>query len=164
MNKKKLHLMTQSALIAAVYVVLTMVFAPFSFSEIQVRIAEALTILPLFTPAAIPGLFIGCLLGNILGGAALPDIIFGSLATLIGAYGTWMLRNAKPFLAPLPPILSNVAIIPFVLRFAYGINLPIPFMMLTVGIGEVLSCGVLGLLLYYAFQKYKNIIFRQDNL
>ena len=87
--------MTQSALIAAVYVVLTMVFAPFSFSEIQVRIAEALTILPLFTPAAIPGLFIGCLLGNILGGAALPDIIFGSLATLIGAYGTWMLRNAQ---------------------------------------------------------------------
>ncbi|MBQ1471585.1 MAG: QueT transporter family protein [Eubacterium sp.] len=164
MNKKKLHLMTQSALIAAVYVVLTMVFAPFSFSEIQVRIAEALTILPLFTPAAIPGLFIGCLLGNILGGAALPDIIFGSLATLIGAYGTWMLRNAKPFLAPLPPILSNVAIIPFVLRFAYGINLPIPFMMLTVGIGEVLSCGVLGLLLYYALQKYKNIIFRQDSL
>ncbi|WP_027868555.1 QueT transporter family protein [Eubacterium sp. AB3007] len=164
MNKKKLHLMTQAALIAAVYVVLTMVFAPFSFSEIQVRIAEALTILPLFTPAAIPGLFIGCLLGNILGGAALPDIIFGSLATLIGAYGTWMLRNAKPFLAPLPPILSNVAIIPFVLRFAYGINLPIPFMMLTVGIGEVLSCGVLGLLLYYALQKYKNIIFRQDSL
>ena len=164
MNKKKLHLMTQSALIAAVSVVLTMVFAPFSFSEIQVRIAEALTILPLFTPAAIPGLFIGCLLGNILGGAALPDIIFGSLATLIGAYGTWMLRNAKPFLAPLPPILSNVAIIPFVLRFAYGINLPIPFMMLTVGIGEVLSCGVLGLLLYYALQKYKNIIFRQDSL
>ena len=164
MNKKKLHLMTQSALIAAVYVVLTMVFAPFSFSEIQVRIAEALTILPLFTPAAIPGLFIGCLLGNILGGAALPDIIFGSLATLIGAYGTWMLRNAKPFLAPRPPILSNVAIIPFVLRFAYGINLPIPFMMLTVGIGEVLSCGVLGLLLYYALQKYKNIIFRQDSL
>jgi uncharacterized membrane protein len=156
--------MTQAALIAAVYVVLTMVFAPFSFSEIQVRIAEALTILPLFTPAAIPGLFIGCLLGNILGGAALPDIIFGSLATLIGAYGTWMLRNAKPFLAPLPPILSNVAIIPFVLRFAYGINLPIPFMMLTVGIGEVLSCGVLGLLLYYALQKYKNIIFRQDSL
>ena len=164
MNRKKLHLMTQAALIAAVYVVLTMVFAPFSFSEIQVRIAEALTILPLFTPAAIPGLFIGCLLGNILGGAALPDIIFGSLATLIGAYGTWMLRNAKPFLAPLPPILSNVAIIPFVLRFAYGINLPIPFMMLTVGIGEVLSCGVLGLLLYYALQKYKNIIFRQDSL
>ena len=164
MNRKKLHLMTQAALIAAVYVVLTMVFAPFSFSEIQVRIAEALTILPLFTPAAIPGLFIGCLLGNILGGAALPDIIFGSLATLIGAYGTWMLRNAKPFLAPLPPILANVAIIPFVLRYAYGINLPIPFMMLTVGIGEVLSCGVLGLLLYYALRKYKNNIFRQDNL
>jgi uncharacterized membrane protein len=164
MKNKSTLFLTQAAMIGAVYVVLTFVFAAISFGEVQIRIAEALTILPMFTPAAIPGLFVGCLLGNILGGAVLPDIIFGSLATLIGAYGTWMLRNAKPFLAPLPPILSNVAIIPFVLRFAYGINLPIPFMMLTVGIGEVLSCGVLGLLLYYALQKYKNIIFRQDSL
>lgn len=146
-------------MIAAVYVVLTYVFAPFSFGEIQVRIAEALTILPLFTPAAVPGLFIGCLIGNILGGAILPDIVFGSIATLIGAAGTYLLRGNLPVLAPLPPILANTIIVPFVLRFGYTVMLPIPFMMLTVGIGEILSCGVLGMILYAALRKYKNIIF-----
>jgi len=160
MKDKKVTFITQAALIAAIYVVLTYIFAPFSFGEIQVRISEALTILPVFTPAAIPGLFVGCLLGNMLGGALLPDIIFGSLATLIGAFFTWKLRNAHPFLAPVPPILSNTIIVPFVLRYAYGILLPIPFMMLTVGIGEVISCGVLGLLLYYGLRRYKNVIFR----
>ncbi len=160
MKDKKLLFITQAAMIAAIYVVLTYIFAPFSFGEIQVRISEALTILPVFTPAAIPGLFVGCLLGNMLGGALLPDIIFGSLATLIGAFFTWKLRNAHPFLAPVPPILSNTIIVPFVLRYAYGILLPIPFMMLTVGIGEVISCGVLGLLLYYGLRRYKNVIFR----
>ena len=160
MKDKKVTFITQAALIAAIYVVLTYIFAPFSFGEIQVRISEALTILPVFTPAAIPGLFVGCLLGNMLGGALLPDIIFGSLATLIGAFFTWKLRNAHPFLAPVPPILANTVIVPFVLRYAYGILLPVPFMMLTVGVGEILSCGVLGLLLYYGLARYKNVIFR----
>ena len=73
------------ALIAAIYVVLTMIFAPISFGPIQVRIAESLTAFLMFTPAAVPGLFVGCLIANILGGAVLPDVIFGSLATLIGA-------------------------------------------------------------------------------
>ena len=160
MQNKKLLYLAQAAMIAALYVVLTYVFAPISFSEIQVRIAEALTILPVFTSAAIPGLFIGCLLGNIIGGALIPDIIFGSLATLIGAFFTWKLRNAHPFLAPVPPILSNMIIVPFVLKYAYLIDLPIPLMMLTVGIGEVLSCGVLGLFLYYALHSRKAQIFR----
>ena len=159
MQNKKLAFMTQAAMIAAVYVALTYVFAPISFGEIQVRIAEALTILPVFTPAAIPGLFIGCLIGNTIGGALLPDIIFGSLATLIGAFFTWKLRNTKPIYAPIPPIVSNALIVPFVLRYAYGILLPVPVMMLTVGIGEVLSCGVLGLALYYALRKHKESIF-----
>lgn len=154
--------MAQAALIAALYVVLTMVFAPFSFREIQVRVSEALTILPAFTPAAVPGLFIGCLLANLLGGAAVPDVIFGSLATLIGAFFTWKLRNKHPFLAPVPPILSNMLIIPFVLRYAYGVPMAIPFMMLTVGFGEVLSCGVLGMLLYYALKKSQKQLFKQQ--
>ncbi len=162
MQRKKTLFIAQAAIIAAIYVALTYAFAPFSFREIQVRISEALTILPVFTPAAIPGLFVGCLLGNILGGAALPDIIFGSLATLIGAFFTWKLRKAHPFLAPVPPILSNALIIPFVLRYAYQITLPIPMMMLTVGIGEVISCGVLGLLLYYALRSRKDAIFRMQ--
>lgn len=160
MKNKNVAFMTQAAMIAAIYVVLTYVFAPFSFGEVQIRIAEALTILPVFTPAAIPGLFVGCIVGNILGGAILPDIIFGSIATLIGAFFTYQLRNENRFLAPLPPIIANTVIVPFVLRYGYGVALPIPFMMLTVGVGEVVGCGVLGLVLYTALNRYKNVIFK----
>lgn len=162
MKNKNVTFMTQAAMIAAIYVVLTYVFAPFSFGEVQIRISEALTILPLFTPAAIPGLFIGCLVGNILGGAILPDIIFGSIATLSGAVFTYMLRNRSRFLGPVPPILANTIIVPFVLHYGYGIALPIPFMMLTVGIGEVISCGILGMVVYFALNRYKSIIFRPN--
>ena len=158
LSKKTLFLV-QAALIAAIYVVLTVVFAPFSFGEVQVRIAEALTILPVFLPAAVPGLFVGCFLGNMLGGAVLPDIIFGSLATLIGALGTRALRKAHPFLAPIPPIAANTVIVPFVLTSAYAVDLPIPFMMLTVGIGEVVSCGIFGLVLYYALNGRRAQVF-----
>ncbi len=163
MTKKKtlsVLFMAQAAMIAAIYVVLTMVFAPFSYGEVQVRISEALTILPVFTPAAIPGLFIGCLISNILGGCIVPDIIFGSLATLIGAVFTYTLRNSSKFLAPLPPIIANILIVPFVLRYGYQVPLPIPLMMLTVGIGEVISCGILGMIVYTALNKYRHTIFK----
>ena len=160
MKNRNINFMTQAAMIAAIYVVLTYVFAPFSFGEVQVRISEALTILPVFTPAAIPGLFIGCLIGNILGGAILPDIIFGSIATLIGAVFTRMLRNKSKYLAPLPPVVANTIIVPFVLKYAYAVPLPIPFMMLTVGVGEVISAGVIGLILYEALYKYKTVLFK----
>ena len=158
-TSQKSSFMTHAAMIAAIYVVLTYIFAPISFGDIQVRIAEALTILPIFTPAAIPGLFVGCLIGNITGGAILPDIIFGSLATLIGAIFTYLLRKKSQFLCVLPPIVSNIVIVPLVLKLGYGINLPLPFLMLTIGIGEVISCGVLGLILYYALRKYRKVIF-----
>ena len=158
-NKNALYL-SQAAMIAAIYVALTYAFAPISFSEIQIRIAEALTILPVFTPAAIPGLFVGCILGNTLSGALIPDIFFGSIATLAGAFFTWKLRKANPFLAPVPPIVANTVVVPFVLRYAYEVDLPIPFMMLTVGVGEILSCGVLGMLLYYALRGHSEKIFR----
>lgn len=157
----KVLFIAQAAMIAAIYVVLTLIGASFSYGEVQVRISEALTILPVFTPAAIPGVFLGCLISNILGGCILPDIIFGSLATLIGAVFTWMLRNRSKYLAPLPPIIANVIVVPFVLKYGYMVPLPIPFMMLTVGIGEVISCGVLGLILYTALNKYKGILFAQ---
>lgn len=159
MKNKGTLFMVQAAAIAAVYVVLTTVFAAFSFGEVQVRISEALTILPVFTPAAIPGLFVGCLISNFLGGAILLDVIFGSIATLIGAVFTWKLRNSSKWLAPLPPIVANAIIVPFTLYYGYGVNLPIPFMMLTVGIGEVISCGVLGMILYGALNKYRYAIF-----
>ena len=159
MKNKGTLFMVQAAAIAAVYVVLTTVFAAFSFGEVQVRISEALTILPVFTSAAIPGLFVGCLISNFLGGAILLDVIFGSIATLIGAVFTWKLRNSSKWLAPLPPIVANAIIVPFTLYYGYGVNLPIPFMMLTVGIGEVISCGVLGMILYGALNKYRYAIF-----
>ena len=160
MKNKKVLFLTQAAMIAAIYVVLTIVFQPFSFGQIQVRIAEALTILPMFTPAAIPGLYIGCIIGNILGGSILPDIIWGSFATLIGAVFTYLLRKQSRYLAILPPIISNTVIVPLVLRYAYGIVLPIPLMMLTVGIGEVISCGVLGIVIHSALKKYQYKIFK----
>ena len=148
---------TQGGVIAGIYVILTWVFSAFSFGEIQVRLSEALTIMPVFTPAAVPGLFVGCLLGNLLGSAVAADTVFGSLATLIGAFLTRKLRNAHPAVALIPPILSNALIVPFVLRYAYGVPTPIWMMMLTVGLGEVLSCGVLGLLLYYSLNRHRNL-------
>ncbi len=151
----------QAAMIAAIYVVLTVIGASFAFGPVQIRFSEALTILPAFTPAGIPGVFLGCLISNIITGALLPDVIFGSLATLIGAVFTWMLRNQSRYLAPLPPIIANAVVVPFVLKYAYMEPLPIPFMMLTVGIGEVVSCGVLGLILYGALNRYRNVIFKK---
>ncbi len=153
---KKSKKITQSAMIAALYVVLTMLARLFGLDSgvIQVRFSEALCILPCFTPAAISGLFVGCLLSNLLSGAVLWDVIFGSLATLIGAILTQVLRNNR-FLAVLPPIISNTVIIPFVLAYAYGFEGGIPYFMLTVGIGEVISCGLFGLLLYSAIKKSK---------
>lgn len=159
MRNKKLLFMVQASAIAAIYVVLTILFAPISFGEIQIRFAEALTILPFFTPAAIPGLFIGCLLGNFMGGAIPLDIIGGSMATLLGALGTYALRRHKR-LVSLPPIIANTIIVPFVLLYGYGVNLPVPFMMLTVGIGEFISCTVIGTILLIALEKYRNILFK----
>ena len=158
MKDKKVMFMVQSAAIAAVYVVLTTVFAPISFGEIQIRFAEALTILPYFTPAAIPGLFIGCIIGNLTGGAIPLDILFGSLATLIGALGSYSLRRYK-YLVPISPIVANTIIVPYVLYYGYGLTLPIPLLMLSIGIGEVISCGVLGMIVLFALDKHKHTIF-----
>ena len=153
MKRSNVTSMTQAAMIAALYIVLTFVANALGLASgsIQVRFSEALTILPYFTPAAIPGLFAGCLLANILTGCALPDIIFGSIATLIGALFTYCLRKYK-WLASVPPILANVIIVPFVLLFAYGIR-PLWLSFITVGIGEIISCGVLGMILLFSLEK-----------
>lgn len=160
-NMKSNHtvLLVQAAMIAALYVVLTYIASAMGLasSAIQVRFSEALTILPYFTPAAIPGLFIGCLLSNILTGCAVPDIIFGSIATLIAALLTYALRRYK-WLAPVPPILANTLIVPFVLLYAYGIR-PLWLSFITVGIGEIISCGILGMLLLFVLEKYRSKLF-----
>ena len=158
MKENKVLFLTQAALIAAVYVVLCVAFAPISYGEVQVRVAEALVILPFFTPAAIPGLFIGCLLSNLIGGSVLVDVVFGSLATLLGAAGTYYLHKNKVLLL-LPPIAANTVIVPFVLRYGYGVLLPIPFMMLTVGIGEVIAVAILGSVLLNVLVRYRGILF-----
>ena len=137
---------------------LTYVFSAFASGVIQVRVSEALTILPAFTPAAIPGLVIGCLLSNTLTGCVLLDIIFGSVATLIGALGSYALRR-HTWLVPIPPIVSNMIIVPFVLRFAYGATDAFPFMIATVGAGEIISCYLLGMILYGALKKVNHTLF-----
>ncbi|SFR71432.1 QueT transporter family protein [Anaeromicropila populeti] len=158
MKNKSILFLTQAAMIAALYVVLTYVSSMLGLANfaIQLRLSEALTILPFFTAAAIPGVSVGCLLANIVTGCSLLDIIFGTLATLIGAICSYALRRNK-FLVPLPPIAANTIIVPWILRISYGIPDAIPFLMLTVGIGEILSCGVLGLLLLLSLQKHKAV-------
>lgn len=160
-DTKKLTLYTtRAALIAALYVALTSLATAVGMSSgvIQFRISEALCILPIFFPEAIPGLFVGCFISNLLvPGAVIWDIIFGSLATLIGAVGTRMLKGLPEkykWAATLPTILANVIIIPPVLIFAYGASDSFWFLMLTVGIGEIACAGVLGSSLYYVLRKY----------
>ena len=157
-DKRHVYLMVHGAAIAAIYVALTLMLSAISFGPVQFRISEALCILPYFTPAAVPGLFIGCLLSNLLFGAALPDIVFGSLATLIGAVGSWCLRRHK-WCVGLPPIFANALIIPLVLRYAYGAPDLILYMVGTVGLGEILAVGVLGNVLLITLERYKSIIF-----
>ncbi len=156
-NRTAVQQLTQGAIIAALYVVLTLIFAPISFGAMQVRIAEALTILPLFTPAAIPGLFVGCLLANLIGGAVALDVVFGSIATLIGAVGGWLLRKNR-WLVPIPAILANTIIVPLVLKYGYGVDLPLLLSALYIAVGEILGCGVLGELLATVLLKRKSII------
>ena len=158
MKRTKVKTITHAAIIAALYVVLTFIANAMGIASgaVQIRLSEALTILPFFTPAAIPGLFVGCLLSNILVGGVIWDIIFGSLATLIGAVGTYALRKHK-WLAPVPPILSNTVIVPLVLIYAYSSTEALPYLMVTVGAGEIISAGVLGMLLLTSLSKYKII-------
>ncbi|MBQ5868248.1 MAG: QueT transporter family protein [Lachnospiraceae bacterium] len=158
MKENKTRNLVFSALIAAIYVVLTLLLRPISYGPIQFRVSEALCVLPYFTPAAIPGVFNGCLISNLIGGAGVMDIVFGSLATLIGAIGSWLLRRNR-WLVSLPPILSNTLIIPWVLKFAYGSEDLVWYMMITIGIGEILAIGVLGQLLISVLAKYRKMIF-----
>ncbi|HHT97112.1 MAG TPA: QueT transporter family protein [Clostridiales bacterium] len=158
MNNQKTQFIVNASMIASIYTVLVIMAAPISFGPIQFRIAEALTVLPFFTPAAIPGVTIGCFLSAILTGADILDIIFGTLATLIASTLSYKLRNNK-YLVPLPPVISNALIIPWVLKYAYAEAMPIYFMMASVAIGEVFACYGLGLILLFSLKKI-NYIFK----
>ena len=166
-RKSNILSLVTAAMIAALYVVLSFAINAFGLASgaIQVRVSEALTILPYFTFSAIPGLTIGCLLFNLLSGAAIFDVIFGTLATLLGTIGSYFLgRAAKKiswmkFLVPVPPILANAFIIPWILKTAYGLNDAYWYLVATVGIGEVISCGVLGMVLMFALMPLKRNLF-----
>ena len=159
----KVQWIAQGAVIAALYVVLTLVFAPISFGPVQLRIAEALCIMPLFTSAAVPGLFIGCLIANLLGGGIVLDVIFGSLATLIGAWLGRKLKNNR-WLVPVPAVIANTLIIPFVLYYGYGFtDTVIPVLALQIFAGEAGGCYILGELLAAALLRRKAAIFSDSS-
>ena len=154
-RKTKTAFLTKSAMIAALYVLLTEISALLGISSgvIQFRLSEMFAVLPIFTPAAIPGVFIGCMISNIITGGVFWDVIFGSLASLLGAWGAWALRKKSVYLVPVPTILANMIIVPFVLRYAYGAEGSIPFFMLTVGLGEFVCAGILGVFLAKTLKK-----------
>jgi len=152
--------LSRASLVAALYVAFTFVSAMFGLSSgvIQFRLSEALCILPLFFPEAIYGLFVGCLLSNLLTACAVWDIIFGSIATLLGAIGAYLFRKLPErlkWLATLPTVISNSVIIPFILIYAYGSEGSFFFFMLTVFIGEAVCASLLGSILYYTMRKNK---------
>ena len=160
MTNKRTLFITQAAVIAAIYTVLVMVFSFSSFGPVQFRVAEALTVLPYFTPAAIPGLAIGCFLSNLMNSADVLDIVFGSLATLVAAVLSYQLRRFK-LLVPIPPILVNALVVPFILKYAYFEADSIPAMMISVGAGQLLAAGVIGLVLLFSLDKVKHVIFKK---
>lgn len=165
-NKKRARILyvTQAGLIAALYTVLTVFVGAFGLASgaVQFRLSEALCVLPFFTPAAIPGLTVGCLLSNLLTGCIWQDVIFGTLATLLGALGAYGLRHV-PWLVPLPTVAANTVIVPFVLAYAYRFEGGLPYFMLTVGLGEVLSAYVCGMVILYAVKPYGHKIFQTES-
>lgn len=149
MKKEKLIYLAQSGIIAAAYAALTLLFYPLSYGLSQLRVSEGLCILPYFTPAAVPGLFLGCIVANIFGGFGLLDIVCGSLATLIAAYATYKIKNK--WLAPLPAVLANAVIVGA--ELAYLMNVPFWQAVLGVGAGQAVSCYVIGMPLLFALEK-----------
>lgn len=151
MKNKKIALITRAAAIAALYAALTLIFEPISFGPLQVRISEALTVLPAYTPAALPGLFIGCAIANLYMGSIV-DVIAGSLATLIAALLSYLLRRHR-YLVPLPPVICNAIVIPFVLKYAYHVDETVPFLILTIGAGQLIACYLIGIPFMLALDK-----------
>ncbi len=157
--KTRTTYLTHAALVAALYVILSLVSNMFGLASgaVQIRVSEALTVMPAFTPAAVPGLFAGCLISNILTGCAPWDVILGSLATLIGALFTRALRK-HDILCLLPPVAANTLILPWVLSLVYNFEGSIWYFTVTIFAGELISCGILGYLLKKTLRRYDGII------
>jgi uncharacterized membrane protein len=146
----------QAAAIAGVYATLTVALSPISYGAVQVRVSEALTVLPAVTPAAIPGLFVGCLIANLISPFGTPDLIIGSAASLLAAFFSWLLR-ARAWLVPLPPVLVNAALIGGMLYYIYGVPPSLLVDMGWVALGQVLACYVLGFPLLKYLERHPGV-------
>ncbi len=152
-NNAKLNYWTKAAMIGAVYALLTIILHPISYGMVQVRVAEALMVLPFFTPAAVPGLFVGCLIANMFGGLGILDIVFGSLATLVSAY--LVTRIKFKYLVPLPPVIINALVVGLILH--YVLEMPLYLTVLWVGAGQLVACYGIGLPLLLLLEKRRHI-------
>lgn len=160
-NPSKTRFICETAAIAAIYAVLTLLFVPFGFLQFQVRISEAMCILPFFTPAAVPGLFIGCLIANIFGSGTLGlmDIVVGSLASLLAAFVTWKIRGKSKWLLPLPSVIANAFLVSWTLNVMLG--LPYWLNVATVGIGQAIACYGIGMPLWFLLNRYRRNVFQR---
>ena len=145
MKNKSLYV-SHAALIAALYAVLTLLSYFFGLDKaiFQIRLSEILTVLPAFSPAAVPGLFVGCILAGFITNALPLDIVFGSIATLIGAYGSYALGKKNKYLATLPPVIANAAVVPFIIKFVYKLEGTLPSFFFPVSVSEFITAGIFG--------------------
>ncbi len=160
MKKMTVKDLARGAIIAAIYALLTIFLAPISSGLIQCRVAEALCVLPYFTFTAVPGLFIGCLVANLLTGAAIYDVVFGSLATLAAAYTTYWMRNRAPkYLAPLPSVVFNALVVGALLVYVYDVGVSFLVAAAYVAIVEAVACFVIGLPLLSLLERFREKLF-----
>ncbi|MBQ8203246.1 MAG: QueT transporter family protein [Clostridia bacterium] len=164
-RKRKIRFLVEGALIAAAYAGLTLAGIGFSYGALQFRIAEILTVLPIFTPAAIPGLAVGCFIANIASFNA-ADMVFGTLATLLAAVVTYLLRNVCikriPLLSLLSPVVFNAVIIGLELYMLSATPWGFGLTALSVGASEFIICVILGIPTVILLKKYN--IFDKSNL
>lgn len=163
--KKKFSVrdLAQGAIIAAVYALLTIFLAPISSGLIQCRVSEAMSVLPYFTFTAVPGLFIGCFLANLLTGAAIYDVIFGSLATLIAAFITYAMRKTvTKYLAPLPSVVVNALVVGWLLTYVYQVGVTYWAAVGYVAVGQAIACFALGLPLMSLLERFRGKLFGEN--
>ena len=159
-HKTNVRSLVRAGIIAAIYALLTIALAPISSGLIQCRVSEAMSILPYFTFSAVPGLFIGCLLANLLTGAPIYDVLFGSLATLLAAYITYLLRKRAPkYLAPLPSVVVNALVVGALLVYVYDVGVNYRLAAGYVAIGQAIACFVIGLPLLSLLESYGGKLF-----
>ncbi len=162
MKQRQTLFWAQGAMIAALYMVLASLshLLGLSSGPIQCRLSEVLCILSVFTPAAIPGMTVGCLLFNIVTGCLPQDIVLGTLATFLGVTVGYFCKKL-PYLVPLPTLIANTAIVPFILKYAYGLTNGIWYFVITCGIGEAISAYIGGICFYLALKPHSHRIFHK---